>query len=298
MNRCAVVIAGVVLMHGGWVDAAPSDCSEDTTPTLFAVFGSPVLCTSDKGSCLTLGRAKSADRPVARPTRTDTHLRDDHGRMQACAGTECRNLGPVATAAVRASLTHKARPTIAPDLALLVAYGASLDESNSALPPTVSQVISIADDRALPLKPPASSAGAGAIPSLMGVQLLGGALIATWMSCASEDCVRSTVVGPDGANLGKELPYSVGVALDDHRIALAGSGGEVIVLDRTTARVVGRAKFDPAGKRADALDVYGIVALSANEVAILWDNHDLRVVRVKIGKQLQVGAQRKLPRCT
>lgn len=297
MNRCAVVIAGVVLMQGGWVDAAPGDCPEDTTPTLFAVFGSPVLCTSDRGSCLTIGRAKSADRAVAHPARPETHLRDDHGRMQACAGPECRNLGPVATAAVRESLTHKARPTIAPDLAVLVTYGASLDESNSALPPTVSQVISIADDRALPLKPPASARG-GAIPSLMGVKLLGGALIATWMSCASEDCVRSTVVGPDGANLGKELPYSVGVALDDHRIALAGNGGEVIVLDRTTARVVGRAKFDPAGKRADALDVLGIVALSPDEVAILWDNHDLRLVRVKIGKQLQVGAQRKLPRCT
>ncbi|HEX3766270.1 MAG TPA: hypothetical protein VHW23_46575, partial [Kofleriaceae bacterium] len=231
------------------------------------------------------------------PPPADTHLRDDHGRMHACAGARCRDLGPVATAAARESLTHKARPTIAPDLSLLVTYGASLDESNSALPPTVSQVISIADDRALPLKPPASSARAGAIPSLMGVTLLGGALIATWMSCASEECVRSIVVAPDGANLGEGLPYSVGVALDDHRIALAGNGGEVTVLDRTTARVVGRAKFDPAGKRADALDVYGIVALSPDEVAILWDNHDLRIVRVKIGKQLQVGALRKLPRC-
>ncbi|HEX3763350.1 MAG TPA: hypothetical protein VHW23_31865, partial [Kofleriaceae bacterium] len=88
MNRCAVVIAGVVLMSGGWVDAAPRDCPEDTTPTLFAVFGSPVLCTSDRGSCLTIGRAKSADRAVAHPTRADTHLRDDHGRMQACAAAE------------------------------------------------------------------------------------------------------------------------------------------------------------------------------------------------------------------
>ncbi|HEX3758650.1 MAG TPA: hypothetical protein VHW23_08080 [Kofleriaceae bacterium] len=45
-------------------------------------------------------------------------------------------------------------------------------------------------------------------------------------------------------------------------------------------------------------DCLGIVALSADEVAILWENQGaLRAARVKIGKHLKVATPRKLPGC-
>jgi hypothetical protein len=300
MNRlAAVAIVGVLLLPcGGRDEAAPRDCPEDATPSLFAVSGTPVLCMSEKGRCLKIGSTKAADRVVSHPAPANTRLREDHGHMQVCAGSQCRDLGPAVTSAARESLARNLEPEIAPDLSAVVTYGKTPDDVKGEPQFPVPQVFSIPGDRELILKPPASYGREGATPWLDNVQLLGGTLVATWMSCAADGCVRSIVVGPDGANLGNELRRSVSVVLDDHRIALAGNGGDVVVLDRGTARVIAQATFDSAGRDLDALEVRGIVALSADEVAILWEKQDLRAVRVKIGKHMKLGPRRKLPRCS
>jgi hypothetical protein len=252
---------------------------------------------SEKGDCLKIGSTKATDRVVPHPAPPDgPQLRDDHGHMQACAGSQCRELGPTVTAAARKALALKGDLKIAPDLSLLVIYSKRPDDE-SGMEPAAAHLFSISRDRELTLPPPASYARDHPDATLDSVEFLGGQLLVSWFACASEECVRSAVFDAEGASLVKELGQSVGVALDDHRIAVAGNG-DVIVLDRRTPRTVAKATFDAIGKKRNAIDIRGIVALSADEVAILWENQgDLRAARVKIGKKVKVTAPRKFPRC-
>jgi hypothetical protein len=253
------------------------------------------VCGESK--CLQLGATKAADRKVARPASVrDARVRDDQGRMQACAGSKCRDLGPVVTRTARSSLARKHEPFVAPDLSVLVVYVTPEGEKDEPQSQH-SQVFSISRDAELSLKPPASYQKEGVTPWLESVEPFAGVLLATWMSCASDDCVRSMVVSLDGENLGKELKQSTGVALDDGRLVVVGNGGDISVIDPKTGAVAAHATFDASGRKSD-VNVLGLVALSAGEIAILWEGKGVQLVRATIGKQVKVGHRRTVPGCS
>lgn len=167
------------------------------------------------------------------------------------------------------------------------------DLSVLAFSDTKERLFEIASDRELHLKPPARYGRQS--PALERVQVIGSTVVATWMSCAADGCVTSAVVDTNGRNVGKALDGSVGVALDDRRIALAGHDGygDLVVLDRA-AHVLGRITF-----QADDVGDTAIARIAPDEVAIAWTSMgpSYHAARVRIGKKLAVGPIRDFAMC-
>ena len=277
---------------------APPCAPLDEAPRFVSAGGSTTACfaTSDDTpaeTCFAFS-ATAAPKLVAAPAKTAekpaSEVKLDAGAWAVCTGGACKPVGKKLAAAL-ASAAKAAKEN---DETATFTAAASDDGKHVAFD---ANLWVVAADKKLKLKAPKEYKGNIDKPSLGGVELVGGAIIASWHNCAGP-CTQSVLVDANGKNRGKWFGAGFAIPLDAKRLGVLSieSENEFLVIDIATGKHASSLAIDMGGETiAGAAKVDDSTAVIAYQTEAGWT---VGFVAAPAGKQVTKGAMYTIAGCS
>jgi hypothetical protein len=249
--------------------------------------GDPVICWGASCMKLTDDGAAMVPPPPAKPAwfGPRAEVRDEGGKPAVCSKAGCKPAGPKLAAAIVEERKSAAADGQTPRLA------ATADRKAVVVG---SEVWSLAGDKPLKLKAPASyKRGGGDPPGIVGIDVAGDVLVVDWTDCAGP-CTRGQIVDSGGKNKGADFAGGGPVfQLDAKRFVVISEYAEVQI-------------FSLAGKPLGAIQLgdepsyYSAIALDDGTIGVLREargGHRLAVIQAYEDASARVTMDHFLPTC-
>lgn len=235
-----------------------------------------ITCWTEEGkpeSCIAVastGVPRKVPTPAVPLPVPVAEVRDQGGKLSACAGATCVKLGKKLTAAIAAAKAKQAKEGA--DY-----YGDSIPHPTANLEAVVIDrtAWNVRGDKLLKPKPPREYAkNKREKPGNSGVEVAGNLLIANWSDCAGP-CTMAVVIDGSGKTKGDWFPAGKAIALDDKRVAILPdeSDAVVTVLEPATAKQLGKLRLAEG-----VLEGLQATKVDAQTIAAVWHEDAWKVV--------------------